>query len=158
MGVGRKSIYTDAQLIEAVKSSFYLADIQRKLGLKKNTNYSELNQRILLLGLDTSHFLPRWERGLSLAQKIEKELVPLESMLIENSTYNQHSLRKRLIDEGVLEYKCNRCGLVEWDGIILALELHHKNGVKRDNRIENLEFLCPNCHSITPTWKGKNRK
>jgi len=54
--------------------------------------------------------------------------------------------------------KCNRCDLDEWQGEKLPLELEHKDGNRRNNERSNLEYLCPNCHSLTPTWRGRNKK
>lgn len=66
-------------------------------------------------------------------------------------------MKLRLLDAGLKEPRCERCGLSEWRSEPLALELHHLNGDGLDNRLENLELLCPNCHSQTDTWGGKNR-
>ena len=57
-----------------------------------------------------------------------------------------------------MEYKCANCGLIEWQGQVLSLHLDHINGINNDHRIENLRFLCPNCHSLTETYAGKNKK
>jgi 5-methylcytosine-specific restriction endonuclease McrA len=65
-------------------------------------------------------------------------------------------LKKRLIDAGLLENRCERCGLTDWRGEPLGLELHHKNGDGKDNRLPNLEILCPNCHAQTDSWGGRN--
>lgn len=82
---------------------------------------------------------------------------PLSEILVENSNFvNSNNLRKRLIKEGVKEYRCECCKLTEWLGKPIALELHHINGVKSDLRIENLMILCPNCHAITDNYRGKN--
>jgi 5-methylcytosine-specific restriction endonuclease McrA len=67
-------------------------------------------------------------------------------------------LRLRLIREGLLESKRNRCQLTQWNGLPIPLELEHKNGIHTDNSIENLELLCPNCHAQTLTCRGKNKK
>jgi 5-methylcytosine-specific restriction endonuclease McrA len=67
------------------------------------------------------------------------------------------SVRKRIIKENLLPYKCNECRISEWKGKKLSLHLDHINGVNGDNRIENLRFLCPNCHSLTETYTGKNK-
>ena len=56
------------------------------------------------------------------------------------------------------KYKCEKCGLSEWQGEPLICELHHINGDSTDNRIENLIILCPNCHSQTDNFRSKNRK
>ena len=72
----------------------------------------------------------------------------MEEILIENSSYdNIASLKRRLLNEGYLEYKCSECGISEWNGKPLSLHLDHINGKHNDHRIENLRFLCPNCHS-----------
>jgi 5-methylcytosine-specific restriction endonuclease McrA len=67
------------------------------------------------------------------------------------------SVRKRIIKENLLPYECNECGIKEWKGKALSLHLDHINGMNGDNRIENLRFLCPNCHSLTETYTGKNK-
>jgi 5-methylcytosine-specific restriction endonuclease McrA len=67
------------------------------------------------------------------------------------------ALRKRLISEGYKENKCEECNMdAVWNGITLTLELHHVNGIKKDNSYLNLRLLCPNCHSQTPTFRGRN--
>lgn len=82
----------------------------------------------------------------------------LEELFVENSTTSRGSLKKRIIKDNLIEYKCE-CGNVgEWRNKKLTLQLEHKNGDTYDNRLENLCFLCPNCHSQTETFSGKNTK
>lgn len=85
---------------------------------------------------------------------------PLSEILIENSTYQNISrLKIRLVNEGKLEYKCVKCSNEgEWMGEPITLQLDHINGVNNDHRLENLRFLCPNCHSQTKTYGGRNSK
>ena len=66
-------------------------------------------------------------------------------------------IKGKLIREGLKENKCEICGLInEWNGKPLVLQLHHINGNHTDNRLENLQILCPNCHSQTDTYCGSN--
>ena len=66
-------------------------------------------------------------------------------------------MKARLLLAGMKERKCEHCGLTEWQGRPVAFELHHINGDGLDNRLENLLLLCPNCHSQTDTWGGRNK-
>lgn len=82
-----------------------------------------------------------------------------EQIFIEHSTLARHHVKKRIIDQKLVAYKCESCGNEgEWNGNPLVLQLEHKNGISNDNRIENLGFLCPNCHTQTKTYAAKNRK
>lgn len=63
-----------------------------------------------------------------------------------------------MIKEGIKEWKCEKCGCVDWMGEDIILELHHKNGNHYDNRLDNLQILCPNCHSQTETYRRRKQK
>jgi HNH endonuclease len=73
-----------------------------------------------------------------------------------NAPRSRGHLKKRLVGAGLLEECCQRCGISEWRERRIALELHHVNGNGQDNRLENLVLLCPNCHSQTESWGGRN--
>lgn len=98
-------------------------------------------------------------KGVS-ANLIPFRKIPLEEILISGSTYNcNRNIKSRLLKDGLLENKCYECGLFPiWNGKYLSLQLEHKNGIFNDNRLENLELLCPNCHSQTPTFAGRNSR
>jgi 5-methylcytosine-specific restriction endonuclease McrA len=83
---------------------------------------------------------------------------PFDDLLtIERRTQRTH-LKMRLLRAGLLRAECFECGLTEWRGRPLSLELDHVNGTKLDTRLENLRLLCPNCHSQTETYAGRNKR
>ena len=67
-------------------------------------------------------------------------------------------LKERLYRDGLKEKKCELCGITDWRGKEIAFHLHHINGNPKDNRLENLQIVCPNCHSQTENYCDKNRK
>lgn len=71
--------------------------------------------------------------------------------------YQSNKLRIRLLQEKVFEHRCSNCNLSEWLNKPIPLELEHINGKSSDHRLENLTLLCPNCHSFTSTYRGKNK-
>lgn len=83
---------------------------------------------------------------------------PIEYYLQKDIKCDSKSLKKRLIEEGLKQNKCEFCGLEDvWNGLPITLQLDHINGDSSDNRLENLRILCPNCHSQTSTWGSKKR-
>jgi Zn finger protein HypA/HybF involved in hydrogenase expression len=86
-----------------------------------------------------------------------KTLTPNELVFTENSLYSNEMVKQRIVKDNLLEYKCIKCGINEWCGETIVLDLDHINGDNRDNRLTNLRYLCPNCHSQTDTYKGRNK-
>jgi hypothetical protein len=154
----KKKQYTNQDFIESVKNSVSISQVLQKINLRPvGGNYSTAKRKILLLNLDTSHFTGQGHlkgKNHNWGKKI-----PLKDILVEKSTYNNTThLKDRLIKEGLLKKHCYKCGLNEWLGEILSLELDHINGNRFDNRMENLTILCPNCHSLTDTYRGRGRR
>jgi hypothetical protein len=84
--------------------------------------------------------------------------IPLEELLVAGSRRNRDHVKRRLFDAGVRTRRCESCGLREWKGLPIPFALHHANGDRNDNRLENLQILCANCHSQTDTWAGRNKR
>ena len=88
----------------------------------------------------------------------KKEPTPINEVLIIDGRFTSKYVKERIIKDGIKEYCCEICGIDSYEGNPLTLQLHHINGVSNDHRIENLQILCPNCHSQTDNYCGKNRK
>lgn len=81
---------------------------------------------------------------------------PMSELLVAGTYRERYNVKTRLVKEGLKENTCERCGLIDWQGEPLTLALHHINGERHDNRLENLMLLCPNCHSQTDNYAGRN--
>ena len=92
------------------------------------------------------------------ALKPRPHAIPLEALLTAERPRNRQHIKSRLLAAGVKRARCEECGLAHWRGGRLSMSLHHVNGDRHDNRLENLLLLCPNCHSQTPTFAGRNRR
>ena len=155
---GRKRSWSDDQLLEAVKSSRSIRMVLQKLLLvPAGGNYDQVNQRIQDLCIDNSHFKGHgWNKGTHILTG--RERIPTIDLLVKDSRFQSHKLKIRLFDEGYKEDKCEICGWRQRskDGRI-PLELDHINGIHSDNRLINLRILCPNCHSLQETHRGRNK-
>jgi len=146
---GRHKSWTDEDMIGAISTSVSIAEVLRKIGLSSSYgNYQTVHNFISMNGIDTSHML-----GQSHGRSVHPKKYELEDILVENSTYNRCHLKRRLLEEDILDNKCSECGMEPlWMGKELVMILDHKNGVKNDNRKHNLRMLCPNCNSQQPTF------
>lgn len=150
-----KYSYTEPELRNAIASSYSYRQALLKLNLKgSGGNYKSLKGNIIFLGLNTTHFKGHgWNKGNVIGPKKQ-----LSEYLTINNTFNISSvhLKDRLIKEGYLRRVCNSCSLTEWLQGLIPLELDHIDGNHSNNELSNLRLLCPNCHALTPTYRGKN--
>jgi len=150
---------TKEQLQHAASNSLSIAEVCRLLNIRPvGGNHKTVKKRLREYCIDTSHFTGSgWNTGKR--YKPIKKVESLDTILVENSQYTStYHLKTRLLKEGILQAKCECCGLAEWMGEPIPTELDHINGINTDHRLENLRILCPNCHSQTPTFRNKRGK
>ena len=156
--------YTKEWLEELCASSYSLAEVLKKAGRKPGGgNQETLKKKIMEFEIDISHFTGQlWNKGKTKetdSRIASREQYQLEEVFCLNSPVTQKILRGYIERHNVIEYKCQLCGCDgHWLNTEIALEIDHINGNNKDNRIENLRYLCPNCHATTETYRGKNIK
>jgi hypothetical protein len=153
--------WTPEQLIRAVKGSTSYRQVIGKLGLRPaGGNYEQLRKYIKELGIDVAHFKGRaWNKGLT---GIGIPRFTTAQVLTKDSYFQSYKVKQRLFKEGLKAQKCELCGWAKRAASgHLPLEIDHINGDRTDNRLENLRILCPNCHSLTESYRyrrGKSKK
>ena len=148
---------TDEQFVELIKNSSNIAEVLFKLGYTVKGNswgYSQVKRRMLDLNVDKKDFKGKSALLMGITQK---EISP-DKLLKENCKHTRTVLRRCIIKNKLLPYRCAMCGISKWNEKTLSLELDHINGINDDNRLENLRFLCPNCHSQTCTYGSRNQQ
>lgn len=154
----RSKKWSEKDLRNAVKQSTSVRQVLNHLGLvEAGGNYSQIKKYILLYKINANHFLGQAaNKGKRIFQPKRRTL---QELLTIESGVQSFKLKKRLFLEGIKKPKCELCGWAKCseDGRI-PVELDHINGVHTDNRLVNLRILCPNCHSLQSTHRGKNKK
>ena len=132
------------------------ADLIRALGLiPAGGNYATIKAKCREFSIDTSHFKGQsWSKD----RKRPEMYKSVDAWLTTDSNIRSYKLKLRLFREGILNPICSNCSLSVWLGQPIPTELDHINGDNRDNRLENLRILCPNCHALTETYRGRNIK
>lgn len=140
--------FSKEEIEEFTKESYSYAELARKIGydnVSKNGNaYRVVHQMIDELNLDTSHFTGQgWNKN--------------------NFDYSRFRYGKKINSSDALNaiallrgHRCEKCGLEEWQGQKIPLEVHHIDGDEVNSELNNLQILCPNCHALTDNYKGKN--
>jgi hypothetical protein len=141
----------DFEIINAVKENFSFSGVLRTLGYSESGSLIKMiKAHIARLELDTSHF----NRGKAASAKTA---LAIQQILSKRPGRLHLSQKRRLFNSGILKEECSSCGLgPTWNGKPITLQIDHINGDSFDHRLENLRILCPNCHSQTSNWGGRN--
>lgn len=146
---------TIEELKEIVKTSQTYKEVYKRT---KSDRSKDLRREVLIEieknDISTSHLVVK------LPKSQPKKIYTFEEMLVKDGPYKGSSvdIKRRLFKAGLLKNECYICGITDWRGNPITLQLDHINGRHTDNRLENLRILCPNCHAQTETFAGKNIK
>lgn len=141
--------WTDEDLIEAVAKSGTYREVVIALGLSPSSRRTQdrIRYRCNELGIDRSHF--RFGFLGSRKHRTDQEI-------FKNGVQYSATTRRRLLEKIV--YECDECGISDWQGRQITLQVEHIDGDQFNNELSNLKLLCPNCHSQTPTWGRQKSK
>lgn len=143
--------YSDEEFLEIYHDTSNISQLCEKLGYSKAAGHSrhKVKRRILKFNLPI-------KKQTSTISNSEKDP---SKILTEDSKWANKKVRKIILDNDLLDYSCNDCGIGgNWNGKSLTLQIDHINGNNTDHRLENLRFLCPNCHTQTETYGSKNKR
>lgn len=137
---------------EAVKTSINYSEVLDKLGIpRQGRNTETLKKKISEGKIDISHFTGR-------ARQYRTRPTNIQNYLNNSISISSGKLKEKLLKEGLKENRCEICGLTEWQGKPIVLQLHHIDGNHKNNNLSNLQILCPNCHSQTENYCGNSAK
>jgi hypothetical protein len=154
--------YTKEWLEKLCKNSYSYAEVLRKAGRKQaGGNQATLKKKIEEFNIDISHFTgQKWQESPNQNPQdyTNREKYNLEEIFIKNSPVTQKVMRGYVRRHNLLEYKCVKCGCDgNWQDGQISLEIDHIDGDNKNNQLSNLRYLCPNCHALTETYRGKNK-
>lgn len=144
--------YTLEDVRDAVKGALCWSDVCRSVGVSICTfNFKRLQRLCTQNNITTNHFDVQrsFRRG--------KREWTAEELFVKNCSIGRSQLRQVLVRLGFYPGRCDECGIAEWNKKPLTIEIDHVNGNHTDNRKENLRWLCPNCHSQTPTYRSRSK-
>ena len=153
--------YTKEWLTELCRNSYSYSEVLRKAGRKPGGGSNEtLKKKILEYDIDISHFTgQRWQKAPTYSPRMNsREKYTIDEVFTEHSTISQKVLRGYIERHNLIPYQCKTCGCDGiWQDGTIKLELHHIDGNNTNNKIDNLCYLCPNCHALTETYRGRNK-
>ena len=154
MYIYNKKNMTKHEMKKLLDESKSMREVILKLGLQPNgtSGYTNVKNKIVKLGLE----IPKYNYY---GNGHNRRKYKHDEVFCESSKLPRQKVKNRIIKEKLINYECSLCDNIgEHNGLPLSLHLDHVNGVNDDNRLENLRFLCPNCHSQTDTYAGKSNK
>lgn len=145
----KKYDYSYERVADAVKNSICWKEAMERMGISQvGGNWKTFKNVVQRFGIDTSHF--------NQYAAVSRAATYSANYYIENRVNVQsYKLLKKLLKEGYKENRCEVCGITEWNGKPITLQLHHIDGDHLNNSLENLQVICPNCHSQTDNFRGK---
>lgn len=150
------SYFTDEEIVPLIRDEKYdsIRAILKKLGvsnIRSGSYYFRIRNLASANEIDVSHWSGgHFSKGKSIGDRGRRwKVFPLSDYLSNKRKINSSKLKQRLIEEGLKSEQCEVCGVTKWNDLFLMLQLHHKDGHRNNNVIENLQILCPNCHSQT---------
>ena len=150
--------YSAKELQEIFNNSSSYKEVLMSMGMSPHgSNYITLRKIIDEYDLDLSVISQNRDAEKHKILETNRKEIPIGDIIYSNieKDFNGQSLKRKLINEGIKEEKCEKCGNTMWMGQKIHLHLHHKDGNHKNNYIENLQFLCPNCHAMTENYAGK---
>ena len=146
--------YSIEEVRQSVRENKSIAGVLRQLGLRPiGGNYRTIQRLIHEQGLDTGHFTGQgWNVGLVFQPR---KAISDKEVFIKDSNYKCSWRLRERYKKATGITSCQECGLDSWRGVTIPLEIHHINGDNTDNRLENLQLLCPNCHALTNNYRGR---
>lgn len=137
------------EILQWINENQSKAFISKQLKCKQET----LNSYLKKMGIDYSG--NQSGKGIS---KPKGNKLSFQEYLDNSKDIQTNKVRIKMLEEGIKPHKCENCGLKEWLGQPIPLELHHIDGDKTHNELSNYQLLCPNCHALTDSYRGKNSR
>lgn len=140
------------QFIKICEEALSMAEASKEL----NMTFNSFKRKAIKLGCYKPN--QNWTKGKSAYNDDRIKSKYSDNLFVENSGARREYIKSLIIKHNLIEYRCLECGLNNfWNKKVLSLQLDHINGVRNDNRLDNLRFLCPNCHTQTETYCSKNK-
>lgn len=150
-----ESIISKENCEKIVKKVYSIAEFCREMGWKPcGGNYKTFHKYVKEYNLDTSHFTGQ-KSNLKNKNNVGKSI---DEFFSKEKIIKSKDIINKLVSNGIKDYKCEKCGISKWNGEEIRLQVHHKDGDHFNNEIDNIQLLCPNCHSQTDTFAGKKNK